>query len=142
VSGFGFDYDADTPRPPEPPSFEPWLARVRMARSFFAVTGFVLVTALTYMSGMPVDDAALRGIVVAVIGYFVAWGGSLWLFSELYFVQVNRIRTKLQEYEQMRADQLQQMYLRRLNVNGDAQNSNDTIDTTALRPPPSEQAAA
>lgn len=121
-----------------PPSFEPWLARVKMARAALAVIGFVLVTALGYQGGIAPDDAALRGLAAAALCFLVGWAGSLWIASELYDMQIARLRRELQARELARELQVRELYEARMTAMGaDA----GATRTTPMQPPPMRDAA-
>jgi hypothetical protein len=92
------------------PSFQPWLGRVRMARAWSAVIGLVVVTAVSHGGDRAWDESLLRGFVGAVVLYFVAWASALFLFGELYNVQVHRVREGIRQREEQRQRQLQELY--------------------------------
>jgi hypothetical protein len=99
---------------PEPPSFEPWLGRVRLIRAWAAAVALVLVVAGSYTSGVELADAVMRGIIVAIVAYFIAWGSALWICSELYFHQIRKLKQRMAEHEAERVRQLQAIYKARL----------------------------
>lgn len=124
----------------ETPSFEPYVGRVRTARAVGAVGAFVITGSLSYGNGMPLEDAALRAMVVAVMAYFMAWGAALWCCSELYHAQIDRLRRRLEEAEQRKADQLQELYMQRL---ADGEAREDKLDSTSpMQPPAARRSAA
>jgi hypothetical protein len=100
--------------PPPPPSFKPWLARVRMARAWAAVVGFVVVTGLSRGADYSWLASLWRGFAGATVLYFVAWASALWLFGELYHAQLHQVRRQRLDREAARQAQLQQMYEQRL----------------------------
>jgi hypothetical protein len=124
---------------PEPPSFEPWLSRVRLIRAWAATTGLVIVGSLSYLNGTELSDAIVRGMIVAIVAYFVAWGSALWICSELYFAQIGRIRKRLAEREAERVTQLQEMYRARLEANGIDVSNDPFAGTAPLTPADIEQ---
>jgi hypothetical protein len=133
---------SQSPPSVETPSFEPYVGRVRTTRAVAAVGAFVLTGSLCYAGGMPLEDAALRAMIVTVLAYFLAWGGALWLCSELYFVQVERLRARLQEAEQRRADQLQDLYIKRLEGTEGSDDGSAGVATTPMSAPMGQRPAA
>lgn len=125
----------------KPPSFEPWLARIRLVRAWLAVVGFVLVSMVSYTNGVPADEAILRGIVVALICYFVGWASALWVFSELYGLQIGKLRAVAEEHERRKREQLQELYNQRIEA---LQGGGDAIDQplSPLSPPPAQRGTA
>lgn len=95
-------------------SFDPWMSRVRMARTSAAALGFALVSLLGYEAGLPFDDAILRGLVAAIICFFVGWASALWICGELFGAEISRRKQALREHERQRQEQLQQIYEQRV----------------------------
>ena len=125
---------------PEPPSFEPWAGRVRLARSAIAAGSFLLIATMTYTRGVALPDAVLRAMAGSIAAYFVAWGAALWLCSELYYAQVARIRQQLLDREDERARQLSDIYNQR--VAGAAASLEAETAVTPMQPPPASQRVA
>lgn len=94
----------------KPPTFEPWVGRVKIARTWIAVLGFVLVASLGYTSGHAWDESLARGLVAAVACYFIGWASALWICGELYHAQVSRLRTQLEEREAERERTIRETY--------------------------------
>jgi hypothetical protein len=97
-----------------PPSFERWLGRLSMFRTIAAMVGFIGVALLSIDAGYEVESAIIRGIVAAIVLYFFAWATGLYLFGELYDVEVKQARRKLEERERERARRIEQYYRERL----------------------------
>lgn len=97
-----------------PPSFERWLGRLSMLRTVAAMVGFIGVTLLSIDAGQPWETAVVRGIVSAIVFYFFAWATGLFLFGELYDVEVRQARRALEERERQRAARIEQYYRERL----------------------------
>lgn len=112
-----------------PPSFEAWLGRVKVAKATFTVLGFVLVAAMGYSAGQPIDDALLRGLVAAVACYFVGWAAALWVCGELHANQIVRLRDEFQRHEIEKREQLQSLYEQRATAMGDYYNAAAAIGT-------------
>ena len=91
------------------PSFQPWYARVRMVRLWFAIVAFIFVAAVSRMEGVQWDYALMRAVGGAVVAFFLGWASTLWLFSEIYQLQVKRAEDELRRREQERMDQLRDM---------------------------------
>lgn len=119
----------------KPPSFEPWLGRVRLARACVAACGFLLVVVMGYDGGLGLDDAVLRGLGAAVVCYFVGWASALWICSELYNAQIGRIRRTLQDRESARHQQLQTMYDQRMESMNEAMGLNSPVAVSPMSPP-------
>jgi hypothetical protein len=97
-----------------PPSFERWLGRLSMLRTVSAMVGFISVALLSIDAGLPWEMGIVRGIVAAIVFYFFAWATGLFLFGELYDVEVKRARRDLEERERERARRIEQYYRDRL----------------------------
>ena len=93
-----------------PPSFEPWLSRVRMVRAWATVVGFVVVTGGSHSGGRGWDTAIIHGFFGATVLYFLAWASALFLFGELYNVQIQRSREAFHSRELARQVQLRDRY--------------------------------
>ncbi len=97
-----------------PPSFERWLGRLQMLRTLSAMGAFLLVWLVTYSSGMTWESATVRGIVAAIVFHFFAWAAGLFVFGELYDVEVKKARLELEEKERERARRIEEYYRERL----------------------------
>jgi hypothetical protein len=97
-----------------PPSFERWLGRLQMIRTISAMGAFLLVWLVTYGSGSSWENATVRGIIAAVVFYFFAWAAGLFIFGELYDVEVKTARTELELKERERARRIEAYYRQRL----------------------------
>lgn len=97
-----------------PPSFERWLGRLQMVRTLAAMAGFLLVWLASYGGGEGWEGASVRGIVAALAFYFFAWAIALFVFGELYDIEVRRARTELEERERERARKIERYYRQRL----------------------------
>jgi hypothetical protein len=101
-----------------PPSFERWLGRLQMTRTLASIGAFMLVFAVTYLPGAGWDVAAVHGIVAALVFHFFAWAACLFIFGELYEVEVKRARAALEERERDRAQRIEEYYRDRLRAQG------------------------
>lgn len=97
-----------------PPSFERWLGRLYMTRTFCAMGAFLVVTVVAVEAGHAWEAAAVRGIVAAIVIHFFAWAAGLLLFGELYDVEVKQARRQLEERERERARRIEEYYRERL----------------------------
>jgi hypothetical protein len=97
-----------------PPSFERWLGRLQMMRTISSMGAFLLVWLVTYGSGASWEAATIRGIIAAVVFHFFAWAAGLFIFGELYDVEVKTARTELEEKERERARRIEAYYRQRL----------------------------
>lgn len=94
----------------KPPTFDPWVGRIKIARTWIAVLGFVLVGTLGYTSGQAWDESIARALVAAVACYFIGWASALWICGELYNVQVSRLKSVLEAREAEREQKIRDMY--------------------------------
>ena len=101
-----------------PPSFERWLGRLQMSRTLASIGAFMFVFAISYLSGDAWDGAVIRGIVAALVFHFFAWAACLFIFGELYEVEVKQARIALEERERDRARRIEQYYRERLVAQG------------------------
>lgn len=142
-----------------PPSFERWLGRLQMTRTVASMGGFIFTWLVAYGAGMGWDGATLRAMIAAVALHFVAWAMGLFVFGELYDIEVRRARVEMQERERERNRRIEEYYRERLLAKGlidadgnVAQGSNDggvasvtpLMPTSVMTPPPvygSQQAA-
>lgn len=99
-----------------PPSFERWLGRLQMMRTIAAMGAFLLVWLVTYGSGTGWENATVRGLIASVVFYFFAWAAGLFIFGELYDVEVKTARSDLEEKERERARRIEAYYRERLRV--------------------------
>lgn len=118
----------------KPPSFEPWLARVRMARVASAILGCIVVSTMSYDGGAGWDDALLRGLISAIVCYFVGWAGSLWICSELYQAHISKLKGKAEMRMMQRQMEIQDIYEQQVLA---GLQQPDASQTTPLRPPAS-----
>ena len=86
-----------------PPSFERWLGRLQMLRTFSSMLAFLFVFLVTYGAGNGWEGATVRGIIAAIVTYFFAWAAGLFVFGEMYDVEVKHARQELEEKERERA---------------------------------------
>lgn len=101
-----------------PPSFERWLGRLQMTRTMASIGAFMFVFALSYLTGDAWDVAAIRGIVAGLVFHFFAWAACLFIFGELYEVEVKQARVALEERERNRAQRIEEYYRERLRAQG------------------------
>lgn len=101
-----------------PPSFERWLGRLQMTRTMASIGAFMFVFALSYLTGDAWDGAVIRGIVAALVFHFFAWAACLFIFGELYEVEVKKARVALEERERNRAQRIEDYYRERLRAQG------------------------
>lgn len=101
-----------------PPSFERWLGRLQMLRTLSAMGGFSLVWLVTYAGGMGWEAATIRGMIAAIAFHFIAWALGLFIFGELYDIEVKRARIDLEERERDRARRIEEYYRERLRAQG------------------------
>jgi len=97
-----------------PPSFERWLGRLQMMRTISAMGAFLLVWLVTYGSGSGWEGATIRGIIASIVFYFFAWAAGLFIFGEMYDVEVKSARSELEEKERERARRIEAYYRQRL----------------------------
>lgn len=153
---YGYDDDA---RHPAPPSFEPWIGRIQMARAWSATLGMVIITLLTANAGTAWDGAILRGLAAAIVMYFVGWVSALFICGELYAVQVRQARAEASAREAERRARITEMYQQQLAQHRAAAEPDDLLTpqgtsaapaapradamaTTPLRPVPNSATAA
>lgn len=103
-----------------PPSFERWLGRLYMLRTFTSMGAFMLVFLASYTHGQPWDGAALRAMVAGLAFHFFAWAAGLFVFGELYNAEVRRARHDLEEKERERARRIEEYYRERLRAQDSA----------------------
>lgn len=101
-----------------PPSFERWLGRLQMARTLASIGAFMFVFAISYLSGDAWDGAAMRGIAAALVFHFFAWAACLFIFGEIYEVEVKQARVALEARERDRANRIEEYYRERLQAQG------------------------
>jgi hypothetical protein len=101
-----------------PPSFERWLGRLQMVRTLASMGAFMLVWLVAYSAGIGWEGSTIRGIVAALVFHFFAWAMGLFIFGELYDVEVKRARVALEERERERARRIEQYYRERLRAQG------------------------
>ena len=56
---------------------------IRQIKAWGGLTGFGAVVAYSYMSGMPIPDALLRGVIAGVIAQMLAWIAAIVLWQHL-----------------------------------------------------------
>ncbi len=98
------------------PSFQPWYARVRMVRLWLAIITFIVVAAIARGQGFQWDESLMSAVAGAVVAFFIGWAASLWIFAELYQVQVRRAEDELREREERRREQLRELTESRSNA--------------------------
>lgn len=101
-----------------PPSFERWLGRLQMLRTLASMGAFMLVWLVAYGAGIGWEASTVRGIAAALVFHFFAWAVGLFIFGELYDVEVKRARVALEERERERARRIEQYYRERLRAQG------------------------
>lgn len=101
-----------------PPSFERWLGRLQMVRILAAMGAFLLVWLVSYQNGQGWDGATTRAIIAAMVFHFFAWAAGLFVFGELYDVEVKEARRELEERERDRARRIEEYYRERLRAQG------------------------
>lgn len=101
-----------------PPSFERWLGRLQMTRIVASMVGFVVVWLLAYESGVGWEGATLRAMVAGIALHFVAWAMALFVFGELYDLEVRRARAEMVERERDRNRRIEEYYRERLLAKG------------------------
>lgn len=116
-----------------PPSFERWVGRLQMLRTSFSMGTFIIVWLLAYDSGLGWEVATIRGIVAALAMFFFSWAAGLFVFGELYDVEVKQARRKLEERERDRARRIEEYYRERLRQMG----ADSDLDPPASAGPPS-----
>lgn len=97
-----------------PPSFERWLGRLYIVRTFCAMGAFLVVTVVSVDAGNAWEAAAVRGIVAAIVIHFFAWAAGLLLFGELYDAEVKQARRQLEARERDRARRIEEYYRERI----------------------------
>jgi len=101
-----------------PPSFERWLGRLQMLRTMTSMGAFMLVWLVTYSGGQGWEGATVRGIIAALVFHFFAWAAGLFVFGELYNIEVKKARVELEERERDRARRIEEYYRERLRAQG------------------------
>jgi len=101
-----------------PPSFERWLGRLQMLRTMASMGSFMLVWLVSYGSGQGWEGATVRGIVAALVFHFFAWAIGLFVFGELYDIEVKKARVDLEVRERERARRIEAYYRERLRAQG------------------------
>ncbi|MCW2974408.1 MAG: hypothetical protein JWN72_2681 [Thermoleophilia bacterium] len=101
-----------------PPSFERWLGRLQMVRTMASMGAFMLVWLVTYGSGIGWEGATIRGIAAALVFHFFAWAVGLFIFGELYDIEVKQARVDLEVRERERARRIEAYYRERLRAQG------------------------
>ena len=56
---------------------------IRQIKAWGGLIGFGAVVAYSYMSGMPIPDALLRGVIAGVIAQMLAWIAAIVLWQHL-----------------------------------------------------------
>ena len=97
-----------------PPSFERWLGRLQMLRTLSAMGAFLLVFLASYTHGQSWDTSAIRGIVASIVFYFFGWAAGLFIFGELYDIEVRHARHELEIKEKERQRRIEEYYRERL----------------------------
>lgn len=101
-----------------PPSFERWLGRLQMTRTLASMAAFMIVWLVSHETGNDWAGATVRGIMAALVFHFFAWAACLFIFGELYEVEVKEARIKLEERERDRANRIEEYYRDRLRAQG------------------------
>lgn len=139
----------------QPPSFQPWLSRVRVIRAFGTVAGFVLVMGVARMESMAWEEAVFRGFAASIICFFLTWAAALWVCSELYQAELADIRKDAAERErerQVRVEELARQRMQMQDPTASADFGPGTLGqtlkqqgggpaTTGMSPPPRREAA-
>lgn len=140
--------DRDEPPQFTPPSFERWLGRLQMTRTLASMAAFMVVWLVAFETGSDWAGASVRGIMAALVFHFFAWAACLFVFGEMYEVEVKEARIKLEERERDRARRIEEYYRDRLRaqgilppVDGDAQDGGAAAPSlgsvAAMHQPPS-----
>ncbi|WP_372791383.1 hypothetical protein [Paraconexibacter sp.] len=65
---------------------------IRTVKSWGGLAGFAAGVLLAHRVGMQTGDALLRGILVGVAGYFVAWGTAVIVWRQLARAEIEHTR--------------------------------------------------
>jgi uncharacterized membrane protein YccC len=92
---------------PNPPlvalSDHPRAARsIRQIKAWGGLLGFVVVAGFSYLGGMGVADALLRGVIAGVAGQMLAWIAAIVLWQQLLEGEAKKAVRQAKE-KQMRA---------------------------------------
>jgi hypothetical protein len=68
---------------------------VRRAKGYGGVGGFGLGAILSLRAGVPLPDAALRGIEAGAGGYVACWFGAVVVWRQLAVAEVESLRRRL-----------------------------------------------
>jgi len=101
-----------------PPSFERWLGRLQMTRLVASMGGFVFVWLVAFESGASWEGATVRAMVAGIALHFIAWAVALFVFGELYDIEVRRARAEMVERERERNRRIEEYYRERLLAKG------------------------
>ncbi|MBC7461903.1 MAG: hypothetical protein H7287_11120 [Thermoleophilia bacterium] len=101
-----------------PPSFERWLGRLQMLRTMASMGAFMLVWLVSYTAGIGWEGATIRSIAAALAFHFFAWAVGLFIFGELYDIEVKQARVDLEVRERERARRIESYYRERLRAQG------------------------
>lgn len=101
-----------------PPSFERWLGRLQMTRTLASMAAFMLVWLVAHETGNDWAGSTVRGIMAAMVFHFFAWAACLFIFGEMYEVEVKQARAKLEQRERDRAQRIEEYYRDRLRAQG------------------------
>jgi hypothetical protein len=97
-----------------PPSFERWIGRLQMLRTIASLAAFSFVWLVSYTSSGSWETATVHGIIAAIAFHFFAWTAGLFVFGELYDIEVKQARRELEERERERARRIEEYYRERL----------------------------
>jgi hypothetical protein len=68
---------------------------IRRAKGYGGLGGFVLGVALSLRAGVPVPDAALRGVEAGAGGYVALWFATVMVWRQLAVAEIEAVRRRL-----------------------------------------------
>jgi hypothetical protein len=68
---------------------------IRRAKGYGGLGGFVLGAALSLRAGVPVPDAALRGVEAGAGGYVALWFATVMVWRQLAVAEIEAVRRRL-----------------------------------------------
>ncbi|HEY4280320.1 MAG TPA: hypothetical protein VGM91_19005 [Conexibacter sp.] len=80
--------------------------QVKRAKAYGGLTGFLLVTLVSWQAGVPAEDLLLRALAGGIVTYLVVWACAVALWRHLVVTELQVVREQRAEEMAERAERL------------------------------------